>query len=143
MRVVVGEITRGQQLNLFKMMRTDNSELTEEEQFAHAQELNATVAIYATRKVQVCQGGEWVDVNKASEFDLGFDIVKLVKPTTSADFDTLPRTLAGGWVEAALAENGGLVSLMSFTSASPTSSETGSEPALDSDLSDETPTEQP
>jgi hypothetical protein len=127
-RVRLGEITRGQQLELWRLMRQDE-DATDEELVLQNQQINALVAAYATRKVSVCQGDKWVDVGEtAQDFDVGFDVITLTKPKSASDFDAFPRSLASDWIDAAVEANGGFVSVMSFSSASPTSSDAGSEP---------------
>lgn len=127
-RVRLGEITRGQQLELWRMMQSDDK-ASDEELVLQNQRINALVAAYAARKVSVCQDGKWVDVgDTAQEFDVGFDVITLSKPKSAEDFDAFPRSLASGWIDAAVEANGGFVSVMSFSSASPTTSDAGSEP---------------
>lgn len=117
-KVVTREITRGEQFDVWETARRlgwlEATGIAEsDERIAELVAQFATVAVYDCHK------------NKWQEAEQVFDVAL---PMTADRFRDLPLSLANGWIEAALKENGGLMNVLSFPSASVRTTNAGSEP---------------
>lgn len=140
-KITVGELTRAGQLDLFvwwhewsqQRQRTDET-LDWLYNTEHFIETDAMVAAAATRKIEVCQAGQWVTLDNAPQTieTVDGDVFTLTFPPTYAQINTCPRSLGDQWIEAATQKNGGInANLTFFTSWTAMSGKTTSEPESD------------
>ncbi len=122
-RIICEEISRADQFSLWR----DVQKLPSESDATIANEIFAEVlTIYSTVAVYEKFNGNWEAVNGDSRVSL---------PITSERLRALPRTLANGWIKAALEENGSVFESLDFPTASLRTSQTGSAPKPESESS--------
>ena len=127
-KIIVREITRGEQFDIANDVRrlglleniTMENAIQNDERIAELITARATVAVYD------CEKNKW----KAATEVMGIPL-----PITPEGFNALPKSLANGWIEAAIRDNEDVLSVMSFPSASVRSSNAGSEPKSESESS--------
>ena len=125
-KIIVREITRGEQFDIANDVRrlglleniTMENAIQNDERIAELITARATVAVYD------CEKNKW----KAATEVMGIPL-----PITPEGFNALPKSLANGWIEAAIRDNEDVLSVMSFPSASVRSSNAGSEPKSESE----------
>lgn len=107
-KILTREITRGEQFDVWETARargwlqaTTISEA--DERIAELITQLATVAVYE------CQKNKWHEANTVLSVSL---------PITPDGLRSLPLSLANGWIAKALEDNGGLMNILSFPSAS-------------------------
>lgn len=117
-KIVTREITRGEQFEVWNTSRRLGwmQAATIEESDERIAEL---VAQFATAAVYDCRKNKWQEASEVFDVPL---------PITADRFRDLPLSLANGWIESALKENGGLMNILSFPSASARITSAGSEP---------------
>jgi hypothetical protein len=125
-KVTVREITRGEQFDIFNEVRRlgllDN--VTMENAIQNDERIAELIAVRSTVAVYDCDKNKW----KTAESVMGVPL-----PITPEGFNALPKSLANGWIEAAIRDNEDVLSVMSFPSASVRSSNAGSEPKSESE----------
>lgn len=124
-KVMTREITRGEQFDVWETARRLG--WLEATGIADSDERIAElIAQFATVAVYDCHKNKWQETDKVFDVSL---------PITADHFRDLPLSLANGWIEAALKENGGLLNVLSFPSASVRTTNAGSAPPSESEPS--------
>lgn len=123
LRIVVGEITRKQQMALWAEISAMEAGTANLEQLQRTSE---ALAALATRAVFVRQGKQWVKAEGGAEADYEGDCIAFNLPVTAQTFGDLPVSLADGWIAKAVEANGGLDAVLNFTSLIPMASLNGS-----------------
>lgn len=122
-RIICEEISRGDQFALWR----DIQKLPHEPDATIANETHAEIlTIYSTVAVYEMVNGNWEAVNGDSRVSL---------PMTHERLRALPRTLASGWVAAALEENGSVFEVLDFPTARLRISQSGNVPKPESESS--------
>lgn len=127
-KIVVREITRGEQFDIVNDVRrlglleniTMENAIQNDERIAELITARATVAVYD------CEKNKWKPAT---------EVMGIPLPITPEGFNALPKSLANGWIEAAIRDNEDVLSVMSFPSASVRSSNAGSEAKSESESS--------
>lgn len=118
-KIICREITRGEQFDIYNDIRrlglldniTLETALQNDERIAELIAARSTVAVYN------CEKGKWQEAKTVLDVPL---------PMTPDKFNALPISLANGWIKAVIEENGDVLSVISFPSASVWSSNAGS-----------------
>jgi hypothetical protein len=106
-KVVIGEISRRGQLDIYRWIETEKGNLAPNELVTAVDD---QIVIAATRAVSVKQGKQWIAVNGtpltvADEFTVGL-------PLTEDSFRALPVSLTEQWIMEAVAVNHFLAELL-------------------------------
>lgn len=135
-RVTVGELSRAAQFDLWTMFTQSEwfNDTTEDatRNAIRIMDTDAMVTAVATRKVEVCKKGKWVEVQSGETVTVATsdgDEFPVSYPVAYQQINAAPRSLGDMWVRYGTERNGGLTANMTFfTSLTLTSGKTNSAP---------------
>lgn len=135
-RVTVGELSRAAQFDLWTMFTQSEwfNDTTEDatRNAIRIMDTDAMVTAVATRKVEVCKKGKWVEVQSGETVTVvtpDGDEFPVSYPVAYQQINAAPRSLGDMWVRYGTERNGGLTANMTFfTSLTLTSGKTNSAP---------------
>lgn len=136
-RITIGELSRAGQFDLWAIFAQsewfhDKNTDDDTRNGIRIMDTDAMVTAVATRKIEVCRKGKWVEVKSGEtvtvitpdgdEFPISF-------PVTYQQINTAPQSLGDLWVKYGTERNGGLTENMTFfTSLTLKRGKTNSEP---------------
>lgn len=128
-KVVTREITRGEQFDIYNEVRRLGllENVTLDTAIQNDERIAELIAVQATVDAYYSDNGLWKQQP---------DVLGIPLPITAEGLNALPKSLANGWIEAAIRDNEDVLSVMSFPSASVRSSNAGSEPKSESKSSE-------
>ena len=138
LRVVVGEITRGQQMAIWREIA--DGELKDLNVIDQQERIAEIVAAYATKSVSVRNGKGWKPVDSHVVIESDDVAIEFDLPLTNDGLSNMPLSLARDWMTTALEANGGLTAIINFISLPRTNSTQGSAITSESEPSSEAPT---
>lgn len=135
-RITIGELSRAAQFDLWAMYTQSEwyNDTTEDNtrNGVRLMDTDAMVTAVATRKIEVCKKGKWVEVEAGETVTVitpDSDEFPVSYPVTYQQINTAPRSLGDLWVRYGTERNGGLTANMTFfTSLTLTNGKTNSVP---------------